>query len=161
MAEQATERMVIRASPAQCFAVVTDFARYPDWVPDIKEVEVGSRDREGRPDVVTFRAAAFGRSTTYTLAYDYTMAPGELSWVQTGGDVTSRLDGRYVFEPSDHGDTEVEYHLDVELRIPIPGFVKRRAEGRIIHTALGDLKARVEAVHLPAAQGETGGAETS
>ena len=27
---------------------------------------------------------------------------------------------------------------------PIPGFVKRRAEGRIITTALKDLKARVE-----------------
>ncbi|MGH9062498.1 MAG: SRPBCC family protein [Acidimicrobiales bacterium] len=145
MAEQATERMVVRASPAQCFAAVIAFEAYAGWAVDIKSVAVEARDDQGRGTRVTFRAAAFGRSTTYTLEYDYATAPGGLSWVQTEGDVTSRLDGHYVFEPTDEGDTEVTYHLDVELRVPIPGFVKRRAEGRIIHTALGDLKARVEA----------------
>ena len=50
--------------------------------------------------MVTFRAAAFGRSTSYTLAYDYSEAPGVLAWVQTEGDITSKLDGRYVFAPT-------------------------------------------------------------
>ncbi|MGH9069485.1 MAG: SRPBCC family protein [Acidimicrobiales bacterium] len=144
VAEQATERMVMRASPARCFATVTDFERYAEWATDIKSVEVEERDDQERVRRVTFRAAAFGRSTTYTLSYDYSEAPEELSWVQVAGDLTARLDGRYVFEPAGDGDTEVVYHLDVELQVPIPGFVKRRAEGRIIHTALGDLKARVE-----------------
>jgi hypothetical protein len=31
-----------------------------------------------------------------------------------------------------------------ELRVPIPGFIKRRAEARIMTTALRNLKARVE-----------------
>jgi hypothetical protein len=35
--------------------------------------------------------------------------------------------------------------LEAELKVPIPGFIKRRAEGRIMHTALRQLKARVEA----------------
>jgi hypothetical protein len=64
--------------------------------------------------------------------------------VQTEGDLTSRLDGAYVFEPTVDGDTEVVYRLVVELKVPIPGFVKRRAEGRIMHTALKNLKARAE-----------------
>jgi len=34
--------------------------------------------------------------------------------------------------------------LAVELAIPLPGFVKRRAEGRIMHAALDDLQARLE-----------------
>lgn len=144
MAEQATQRMVVRASPDQCLAVLTDVERYPAWAPDIKAVQVERRDALGRPSLVTFRVAAFGRSTTYTLAYDYGRVPRQLSWVQTRGDVTSRLDGRYVFETSPDGDTEALYHLDVELRVPLPGFVKRRAEGRIIHTALGDLKDEIE-----------------
>ena len=29
---------------------------------------------------MTFRAAAFGRSTSYTLAYDYAEAPHVLAW---------------------------------------------------------------------------------
>lgn len=144
MTDYATERMIVRASPEQCFEVVVDFERYPEWAADIKQVEITERDSEGRPAVVAFRAAAFGRSTSYTLFYDYTGAPQELTWVQTRGDLTSRLDGAYVFEPTVDGDTEVVYRLVVELKVPIPGFVKRRAEGRIMQTALKNLKARVE-----------------
>ncbi|MGH9070106.1 MAG: SRPBCC family protein [Acidimicrobiales bacterium] len=149
MREQATERMVMHASPQACFDTIVDFERYAEWAADVKSVEVAARDEEGRGTQVTFRVAAFGRSTTYALAYDYSGAPSQVSWVQTNGDVTSRLEGRYVLEAADDGDTEVVYHLDVELKVPIPGFVKRRAEGRIIHTALGDLRERVEGRNVP------------
>jgi ribosome-associated toxin RatA of RatAB toxin-antitoxin module len=136
--------MIVRASPERCYEVVVDFDRYPEWAADIKQVEITERDDSGRPAVVAYRAAAFGRSTSYTLSYDYEGAPRELTWVQTRGDLTSRLDGAYVFEPTVDGDTEVVYRLVVELKVPIPGFVKRRAEGRIMQTALKNLKARVE-----------------
>ena len=144
MAEQATERMVVTATPERCFAVSSDIGAYPQWAADIKEVTVHDRDEEGRPQLVTFRAAAFGRSTSYTLAYDYSQAPTVLSWVQTRGDITSKLDGQYVFEPSSSGGTEVTYHLEVEMKVPLPGFIKMRAQSRIMAIALRELRARVE-----------------
>ena len=144
MPEQATERMIVEASPERCFEVAIDFDRYPEWAADIKSVNVDERDGEGRGTLVTFRAAAFGRSTSYTLRYDYGDAPRTLAWVQERGDLTSRLDGEYVFDAAGDGSTDVTYHLVVELKVPIPGFVKRRAEGRIMGTALRELKARVE-----------------
>ena len=145
VAELATERMVIRASPERCFAVVADIERYPEWITDMKEVTVHDRDEQGRPHLVTFRAAAFGRSTTYTLEYDFSQAPHILAWHLTKGDITTKLDGSYVFEPADGGGTELAYHLEIEIRVPIPGFIKMRAQSRIMTTALRDLKARVEA----------------
>ncbi len=144
MAEQATERMVVAAPPEYCFDVVSDVERYPEWAADIKEVTVHARDGEGRPTEVTFRAGAFGRSTSYTLHYDYSGAPRVLAWKQTAGDLTAKLDGSYTFEPAGEGATEVTYVLDVELRVPLPGFIKRRAQSRIMHTALEELKSRVE-----------------
>ena len=144
MADQTTERMVISGSPERCFAVVSDVERYPEWVGDLKAVEVLERDEAGHAVAVAFRAAAFGRSTSYTLEYDYSNAPEEISWVQRNGDLTSRLDGAYRFAPSGEGETEVTYRLAVDLRVPIPGFVKRRAEGHILHAAIRDLKKRVE-----------------
>ncbi len=144
MAEQATERMVVSASPARCFEVSSDIEAYPQWAADIKDVTIESRDDQGRPELVTFRAAAFGRSTSYTLAYDYSEAPGVLSWVQTRGDITSKLDGRYLFAPGANGGTEVTYHLEVEMKVPLPGFIKMRAQSRIMSIALRELKARVE-----------------
>jgi uncharacterized protein YndB with AHSA1/START domain len=142
--EQVTERMIIRGTPEDCYAVLTDFERYPDWAADIKEVTVAERDSDGRPVLVSWRAAAFGRSTTYTLRYDYAEAPERLSWVQTTGDLTRRLDGSYELSPSGDGGTEIIYRLVVDLKVPLPGFVKRRAEGRIMGTALRELKAFVE-----------------
>lgn len=149
MEEQVTERMIIRGTPEDCYGVLTDFERYPEWAADIKAVHIAERDSEGRPLSVTFRAAAFGRSTSYTLRYDYTRAPEELSWVQTEGDITRRLDGAYHLAPSGDTDTEIVYELVVDLKVPLPGFVKRRAEGRIMGTALRELKAVVEGWALP------------
>ncbi len=148
MAEQATEHMVVHrvvsAPPEQCFAVVSDVERYPEWAADIKQVTVESRDVEGRPLEVSWRVGAFGRSTSYTLAYDYSGTPRALAWKQTAGDLTVKLDGEYRFEPAPDGGTEVTYTLDIALRVPLPGFIKRRAQSRIMHTALEELKARVE-----------------
>jgi ribosome-associated toxin RatA of RatAB toxin-antitoxin module len=143
--EQVSEHMVIGASPAHCYKVLTDFEHYPEWAADIKSVTIDERDDQGRPVVVGFRAAAFGRSTSYTLRYDYSEAPERLSWHQVSGDVTRRLDGSYEIRPGDDGSTEVTYHLVVDLKVPLPVFVKRRAEGRITHTALAELRARAEA----------------
>lgn len=144
--ENARETMMIEATPDQCFRVAASFEEYPFWAQDIKEVTIESRDSQGRPVDVTYRAGAFGRTTSYKLRYDYTQAPKVLSWVQVGGDITSRLDGRYTFESDDLNQTQVVYELSVELVVPIPGFVKRRAEVRIVHAALRDLKDRVESL---------------
>jgi ribosome-associated toxin RatA of RatAB toxin-antitoxin module len=143
--ERATETIVVAADPDTVFSVAVDLEDYPEWVADLKSVVVSERDADGRPVVATFRAAAFGRSSTYSLRYDYAGAPALLSWVQEDGDLTSKLDGSYRFEASD-GGTLVTYQLEVELRVPIPGFVKQRAAQRIQGTALRELKARAESL---------------
>lgn len=144
MADQATEHISVAAPPQRCFDVAADLDKYPEWAADIKEIEVKERDAEGRPLLVTFRAAAFGRSTSYTLAYDWAEAPHILAWKLTHGDITTKLDGSYVFDPAEDGGTDVTYHLEAELRVPIPGFIKMRATSRIMTTAMRELKARVE-----------------
>lgn len=146
--EQANEQTTIEAPVEQCYEVLTDFERYPEWAGDLKESTVLERDDEGRPVVVEFRAAAMGRSTTYRLRYDYSGAPLRLGWQLEAGDIQRELDGTYELRPAadDPSRTEVGYELSVDLIMPIPGFVKRRAETRILKTALDELKARVEQV---------------
>jgi ribosome-associated toxin RatA of RatAB toxin-antitoxin module len=144
MTEQATEQIEVGTAPERCWEVLLDFESYPEWVGEMKKVEVLERDDQGRGKRVAFRAAAMGRSTSYTLTYDYSAEPRELSWVLERGDLMRKLDGSYVFEPVDGDRTQVTYHLEAELIVPLPGFVKRRAEGRIMGAALRELKARVE-----------------
>lgn len=143
MAQRATVSTIVNATPDVVYGVVTDFANYASWVSDLKRVDVLERDSEGRPLAVQFRAAAFGRSTTYTLRYDYSRAPELLSWFQTEGDITETMKGQYRFEAVGEA-TKVTYDLEVELRVPIPTFIKARAAQRIQTQALGELKAQAE-----------------
>ena len=99
MADQASQRLTIAASPQQLFDVVIDFEHYTEWVRDLKAVDVVSRDDEGRALEVRYRAAAMGRSTSYTLRYDYDDAPQILRWRLVQGDIMRRLDGAYEFIP--------------------------------------------------------------
>lgn len=142
MSDQATQQMHIEAPLERIWDVLTDFEAYPRWARDLKEATVLQHDEEGRALLVRFRAAAMGRSTTYTLAYDWDDAPNRLPWKLVSGDIQRVLDGAYEFTETDSG-TDVTYHLRVDLAIPLPGFVKRRAEARIISTALRELRDHV------------------
>lgn len=145
MADQATETLEIAAPPERIRDVLLDFDAYPTWARDLKGVTVESRDGDGVAREVTFRAAAMGRSTSYTLRYEIADDPTRIGWELVRGDIMRRLDGSYLLEPAaTPGHTMVTYHLAVDLVIPLPGFVKRRAETKIIHTALRELRAHVE-----------------
>ena len=144
MAETATERITIAAPHDLVWKIATDLERYPEWAHDVKDVVITSRDDDGRPRQVEFRTSALGLSTHYTLEYDYSQAPGVLGWTMVKGDIQRSIEGAYRFRPTDDGGTEVQYDLSIELVVPLPGFVKRRAERRILN-AIKELKAFAEA----------------
>jgi uncharacterized membrane protein len=146
MADQATETREIDAPVQQILDVLLDFEAYPQWARDLKGVQVESRDEAGRGREVTFRAAAMGRSTSYTLRYSYHEDPTRMSWELVRGDIARRIDGSYTLTPvaEDPSRTEVTYDLIVDLVVPLPGFVKRRAEAKIVHAALRELRAHLE-----------------
>ena len=144
MADTASLSLTIDAPPERVWQLATDFESYPAWARDVKEAVIRSSDDEGRATEVEFRASALGRSTHYTLTYDYSEAPKALSWRIVRGDIMRTIDGAYRFEAGDGGGTEVTYDLSIELVVPLPGFVKRRAEVRILNT-VRELKARAEA----------------
>jgi uncharacterized membrane protein len=144
MAETATEIITIDAAPDEVWGIAIDLERYPEWARDIKAVTIHESDGEGRPSQVEFRTSALGRSTHYTLQYRYDDEPRQLGWSMIRGDIQRSIDGAFTFIPTPDGKTEVRYDLAIDLVIPLPGFVKRRAEVRILNT-VRELKVRAEA----------------
>ena len=142
MSDRAAQTTLINAPLGKCYGIALDFERYPEWARDVKEATVRARDDQGRATRVEFRASALGRSTRYTLEYDYSDAPNRLSWHLIDGDIMRSIDGAYSFVEVD-GGTQVFYEIEIELVIPLPGFVKRRAEQRILDT-VRELKTRAE-----------------
>lgn len=143
MAETASQTVTTSASPQRVWDIAADVEKYPEWAKDVKDVIVRTRDADGRPTEVEFRASALGRSTHYTLAYDYSQAPSALAWSMVRGDIMRTIDGAYHFSATADGGTEVRYDLAIDLVVPLPGFVKRRAEVRILNT-VRELKIRAE-----------------
>ena len=143
MAETASQTTTIAAPPDRVWAIAADVEHYPEWAKDVKDVVVRGRDDQNHPIEVEFRASALGRSTHYTMSYDYSDAPAVLSWSMLRGDIMRTIDGAYHFSPTTDGGTEVRYDLIIDLVVPLPGFVKRRAEVRILNT-VRELKVRAE-----------------
>lgn len=146
MTDTASERIRIEASADRCFDVAVDYESYPEWVRDVKEAKILESDAEGRGLRVEYRAAALGKSVRYVLEYDYSAAPDQFSWKFVEGDMLRRLDGSYRFEAEGPASTRVHYDLAVDLALPLPGLLKRRAAGLIMGSALKELKKQVEAV---------------
>jgi hypothetical protein len=142
MVDSGSDSIVVNATAARCAEVATDFTRYPEWAKDVKEAVVLERDSDGRATMVEYRASALGRSTHFTLRYDYSQLPGRLSWHMVDGDIMRSIVGSYQFTENG-ATTRIDYGLEIELVLPLPGFVKRRAEKRILST-LKELKARIE-----------------
>jgi hypothetical protein len=152
VADEAHERIHIDAPVDVCFELATDFEGYPAWTSDVQHARIVEYAADGTSARADFRAAALGRSVRYVLDYDLSNAPYSFSWKLVEGDMLRALEGRYTFDDVDEG-TDVTYDLTVELAIPMPGLVKRRAAGRIVGAALQDLKhaaeARVAAARAP------------
>jgi uncharacterized membrane protein len=146
MADHASERIRIEAPADRCYDVAIDFESYPEWAKDVKSAVIIEEDDDGRGTKVEFRAAALGRSIRYVLAYDYADAPNAFSWQYVEGDMLRRLDGTYRFEAEADGSTRVHYDLTVEIAVPLPGLIKRRAAALIMGGALKELKAQVDRV---------------
>ena len=147
MAERTQSNTLINARPGAIVDVIADFASYPKWATEVKEVEVIAWDGDGYADRVCFTLDAGALKDTYVLEYDWDVAEdgtGVISWILVSAKVLKAMNGSYTLEAND-GGTAVTYRLSVDVKIPMLGMLKRKAEKVIIDTALTALKKHVEA----------------
>ncbi|MGH8971198.1 MAG: SRPBCC family protein [Actinomycetes bacterium] len=144
MAERTESSITIDAAPSEVMAVIADFAAYPEWTGAVKETEVRKSSSNGRAAEVCFSLDAGAIKDTYTLAYTW-KADREVRWSLVEAEqILKAMDGAYLLEDTGDGSTTVTYQLAVDVKIPMLGMIKRKAEKVIIDTALKELKKRVE-----------------
>ncbi|MFF3536903.1 SRPBCC family protein [Streptomyces sp. NPDC002466] len=143
MAEHTSSSITIEAAPADVMGVISDFDRYPEWTGEVKEAEVLSADDQGRAEKVRLVLDAGAIKDDHTLAYTWT-GDHEVSWTLVKSQMLRAIDGSYVLAPLGADRTQVTYRLTVDVKIPMLGMIKRKAEKVIIDRALAGLKKRVE-----------------
>jgi hypothetical protein len=146
MADRTESRITIEAPAAAVLDVIADFDAYPEWTGAVKHTETLVTDDDGWAERVRFTLDAGVIKDTYVLGYDWDVdqdGSGTVSWHLVEGQVLKAMEGAYVLRSSGVG-TDVTYRLMVDLKIPILGMLRRKAEKVIIDTALNELKKRVE-----------------
>jgi ribosome-associated toxin RatA of RatAB toxin-antitoxin module len=148
MADRTESSTVVDAAPSDVLDLIADFDAYPQWTGAVKSAEVLARGTGGRAKQVRFELDAGAIKDTYVLEYTWKFAKtgtGTVSWwLVEAEQVLKALDGSYTLTGSANGPTTVTYQLAVDLRIPMLGMLKRKAEKGIISTALQELKKRAE-----------------
>lgn len=142
MADRTSSSIIIKASRDEIMAVIADLAAYPEWTEGIRDVEVLDTGPDGRPARARLTIDAGPVKDTYTLAYTWREDGVRWELVEKGA-IVSDLRGSYRLAEGEDG-TEVTYELAVDARIPMIGLVKRKAEKRIIDSALNGLRRRLE-----------------
>ena len=146
MADSTQSSIVVAAPPEDVLDVIADFESYPQWTGAVREVEILEADQDGWADQVRYTLDAGAIRDTYTLAYTWDLyedGTGTVSWNLVEGQVLKAMDGSYELVAVE-GGTEVTYTLAVEVKMPMIGMLRRRAEKTIIDTALNELRKRVE-----------------
>jgi ribosome-associated toxin RatA of RatAB toxin-antitoxin module len=148
MADRTESSITVDAAPGDVLDVIADFGSYPEWTGAVKQATVEQEDDDGWPERVRFVLDAGVIKDTYTLAYTWDVAKhgtGTVSWTLVQAEQLLRgLDGSYELSAAPEGGTEVTYRLTVDVKIPMLGLLKRKAEKGIIETALTELKKRAE-----------------
>ena len=143
MADQASSSITIEAEPADVLEVIRDVEAYPDWTGGIAKAVVLEPGPKG-PKKVSFSMSQSGLSDEYTLVYDWQADGVEWSLAEPSKLQKSQK-GSYRLSGSD-GKTQVTYLLTMDIKVPMIGLMKRKAEKMIIDSALKELKKRVESL---------------
>ena len=149
MAESVSESVKINASPAEVMAVIANLEDYPNWSDGFTAVEIITNHDDGGPRDVSFAITTPVGKDSYELSYVWA-GDESVSWTLNNDDegkpkssMMKKLVGSYTLVPDGDG-TKVTYTLEIDPKIPMMGFMKKKAAATIVDQALNGLKKRVE-----------------
>jgi hypothetical protein len=126
-----------------CYAAIIDYETFPSWQGAVVDTEVLDWDDEGRGKRVRLFIDAKVRKVDYTLDYRYDQ-PTRIEWDFVEGNGINDADGHYLFEDLGGGRTRATYKFGLEVGIPLPGPVARRAHRSTLRASVEDLKREAE-----------------
>jgi ribosome-associated toxin RatA of RatAB toxin-antitoxin module len=140
MAVSDSKEVVIEASRDEVMDVIVDVESAPEWSPAQQNVEIVDTTDDGRPHKVKMKVKSAG--ITDECVVEYTWDGDTVSWSLVSSSAQKRQDASYTLIPE--GDkTRVKFQLTVDPKIPVPGFVMKRAIKGAMNDATEGLRKRV------------------
>ena len=134
----------VNGTVAECFAVVSDFAAYPQWSGPVRECRVVDHHPNGLPRRVAFALDFTLKTIRYVLEYTWER-PHRVRWRLVEGDVKD-VQGSYEFRERD-GRVEATCTQEIDIGFWIPGPLRRTFEAKALRDSVEEFKKAVETRH--------------
>jgi ribosome-associated toxin RatA of RatAB toxin-antitoxin module len=128
------------ASPAEVFAVVSDFEAYPRFFSEF----TGARllEKAGKRVRVEFRLQVV-LPVRYVL--DLVCDPDALTidWTFVEGEIVTNSEGGWRFKLEEQG-TRLDYRVSLTIKAPLPGFMVRKVTDALVAASLPAMFSAIE-----------------
>lgn len=149
MADKVSDSVKINAAPEKVMAVIAALEDYPNWSDGFTAVEIITTHDDGAPKDASFSISTPVGKDTYEISYVWS-GTDAVSWTLNSdgsgkpkSSMMKKLHGTYRLAADGEG-TKVTYELEIDPKIPMMGFMKKKAASTIVDQALNGLKKRVE-----------------
>ena len=128
----------VAASPESVFEVISDFERYPEFLPEI---------REARSDRSSERSALARFDLFILLHVRYSIeaelsSPHKISWKLNESNVLEVNQGSWEIESTDTG-SHVRYSVEIELKGAVPEAILERLSGNHLDAMIERFRGRI------------------
>lgn len=147
---QASRSVVVNVTPDQLMAVIGDWEKYPEFLPEVKKITVANRT-PGSAEV-TYEIDVIKR-IHYTLRI---VTEGLTSrWSLLKGELFKKNEGSWLLKPEGTGQTLATYTLEVAIGgfIPVPRAITDKLTEHSLPALLDNFKKRAEALFPAGAKG--------
>jgi ribosome-associated toxin RatA of RatAB toxin-antitoxin module len=112
----ASRSIVFNAPVERCFAVISDYERYPEFLPEVKGIKTSNR--RGAEVDVQYQAEVV-KIIKYTV-HMKEEKPTRVSWTFIDGEFMKDNRGGWVLESLADGKTKATYNIEVEVGLLVP-----------------------------------------
>jgi ribosome-associated toxin RatA of RatAB toxin-antitoxin module len=132
---------MVKSTPAKIWDILLDYDKYPEFMP-IKEIKVKSRNKGYDIVYIKPEAPPFV-DVSYDLKRTYFKNDWKIVFTKSAGKIKS-IDGYWKFDPIDANSTKITYVTNVDIGMPVPGFVKDYFAKGSLYKVADAVKKRVE-----------------
>lgn len=144
MAVSGVKEFEIKADPATVMAAIAAVDRLTEWSSSHKKVVIESTHEDGRPHRVRMWVSILGISDEQVVDYTFS-GEDTVSWTLVESSQQNTQEGSYQLSPTTAG-TSVKFELTIDPKIPLPGFLVKKAQKAALETASKGLTKFVESL---------------
>lgn len=115
---------VLNIGKDKLLAAITAYENYPQFVEGCTAVQVEQRGNGTAK--VRYQVHVMSQEVNYTLDHQEHLAQGRVEWSLVDSNFFRKNSGHWEIKDAGPGKSDVLYALEVEFKVPVPGFILNR-----------------------------------